>query len=98
MALCALIGDELTGLGFRLAGADCYSPAPEDVPALLQRLAGEAALILIAAELAAALPPDLLRQARLAQRPLVLIIPDVQGRVRPPDLAAAIRRQLGMVE
>lgn len=98
MALCALIGDELTGLGFRLAGADCYRPAPGEVPALLQRLAGEVSLILIAAELAATLPPDLLRQARLAQRPLVLVIPDVQGRVGPPDLAASVRRQLGMSE
>jgi hypothetical protein len=32
----------------------------------------------------------------MAQRPLVLIVPDVQGQVQPPDLAARMRRQLGM--
>lgn len=98
MAWCALIGDELTGLGFRLAGVDCYCPRPEEVPALVRRLAEETALILIAAELLDALPADLRRGLGSAQPPLVLAIPDVQNRVPVPDRASQVRRQLGLAQ
>jgi hypothetical protein len=33
-----------------------------------------------------------------AERPFTLIVPDVRGRVRPPDLSSILRRQLGMAE
>jgi hypothetical protein len=52
--------------------------------------------VLITADLAARLPPAVLQQALNAGRPLVAVLPDVRGRTVPPDLAAALRRQLGM--
>jgi vacuolar-type H+-ATPase subunit F/Vma7 len=98
MALCAFLGDEVTGLGFRLAGVDCYRPAAEDVPALLRELAPEVELILVAAELAATLPPDLIRGWQSTLRPLFLVVPDSRGRVACPDRASTVRRTLGMSE
>jgi vacuolar-type H+-ATPase subunit F/Vma7 len=102
MVLCAFLGDALSALGFRLGGVDCHRPAVAptagETTTRFERLCGEAELILITAEAAAQLPADLLRRAQLAGRPLVLVIPDVQGRVTPPDQAATLARQLGMGE
>lgn len=98
VALCVFIGDELTALGFRLAGVECVRPRPEETAVLFRELRERARLILMTAEVAAALPPDLLRQAQLDTQPLVLVIPDVRRRVVPPDRPAAVRRQLGMAE
>lgn len=98
MALCAFLGDEISALGFRLAGVECYRPAPEETLGLFRRLRAEVQLILVTAQVAADLPADLLRRAQLAERPLVLVIPDVRHRVAAPDRAALIRRQLGMAE
>jgi hypothetical protein len=39
-----------------------------------------------------------LRAALAALQPLVLIVPDAQGEVARPDLAARLRGQLGMAE
>jgi vacuolar-type H+-ATPase subunit F/Vma7 len=55
-------------------------------------------LILLTAEAAQALPPDLLRRTQAAERPLVLVIPDVRRRLLPPDRVDLIRRQLGIAE
>lgn len=99
MADCALIGDELTGLGFRLAGVTLYHPSAQDLPGLFRRLRNERTpLIMLTAEMAAALPNELLHEAWQAHRPLVLVIPDIRGRVLPPDLADQIRHHLGMAE
>ncbi|MEA3278386.1 MAG: V-type ATP synthase subunit F [Pseudomonadota bacterium] len=98
MTLCAFIGDEVSAAGFRLAGVDVHVPRPEQAAGLFQRLRDEAELILLTAEAARWLPEDGLRRARAANRPLVLVIPDVRGRAQPPDISAALRRQLGMAE
>ena len=98
MALCAFLGDELSALGFRLAGVDCYCPAPGETLDLFQRLRAEVVLLLVTAEMAADLPAEELHRAQAATRPLVLVIADVQGRVPAPDRAAAVRRQLGLAE
>jgi hypothetical protein len=50
------------------------------------------------AEVAADLPAEPLRQVQLKGWPLVLVIPDIRGRVPAPDLVAALRRQLGLTE
>jgi vacuolar-type H+-ATPase subunit F/Vma7 len=98
MGLCAFIGDEVTAAGFRLAGIDVHTPAPQQTPRLFQRLLGEAEFLLITVEAAARLPEEALRRAIVTERPLVLVIPDVRGHGEPPDIAAALRRQLGMAE
>ncbi|HSO81287.1 V-type ATP synthase subunit F [Thiocapsa sp.] len=98
MAACAFLGDEVSGIGFRLAGVEVYCPGPQEAVALFRRLREETRVLFITAEIAAALPPDLLRAAELATWPLVLVIPDVRHRVAAPDLVAEVRRHLGMAE
>jgi vacuolar-type H+-ATPase subunit F/Vma7 len=98
MALCAFVGDELSALGFRLGGVECHSSTPAETPALFRTLRERVQLILLTAEAAQALPPDLLRRTQAAERPLVLVIPDVRRRLLPPDRVDLIRRQLGIAE
>jgi vacuolar-type H+-ATPase subunit F/Vma7 len=98
MAVCAFLGDEVTALGFRLGGVAVHMPQPSEVRDLFLRLREETPLIILTAEVASAVPPDLLRQAELDRWPLVLVIPDVRDRVSAPDLVADLRRRLGMAE
>ena len=98
MPLCAFLGDELSTLGFRLAGVECHRPAPQETLALFRSLREQVQLILITAEVAAALPPELLRRSQRDEHPLVLVIPDIRRHLVPPDLVAALRRHLGMAE
>ena len=72
-------------------------PYPGGDPALFRTLLERVQLILLTAEAAQALPPDLLRRTQAAERPLVLVIPDVRG-ASSPDRVALVRRQLGMAE
>ena len=97
-AKCAFIGDEVSAVGFRLAGVAAHSPTPAQAPALFQRLRGEAALVLVTQEALGWVGEAAVRAATLAGRPLVLVVADVRGRNSPPDIAEAIRRQLGMAE
>jgi vacuolar-type H+-ATPase subunit F/Vma7 len=98
MGLCAFIGDEVSAAGFRLAGIDVQVPEPAQTLPLFQRLLGEVDILLITAEAAGRLPEAGLRRAIAADRPLVLVIPDIRGHEEPPDIGAALRRQLGMAE
>ena len=98
MTSCAFLGDELTSLGFRLAGVECHQHAPEETAGLFRALCERVALILMTAESAGNVPADLLVQVQRAERPLVMVIPDVRLRTLPPDRVAAVRRQLGMAE
>ncbi|MCG6897033.1 MAG: V-type ATP synthase subunit F [Thiocapsa sp.] len=98
MSVCAFLGDEVSGLGFRLAGAEVHQPRAHEVRELFARLCGEVQLIILTAEVAAALPQDLLQRVETERWPLVLVIPDVRNRVVPPDLVAVVRRHLGMAE
>jgi vacuolar-type H+-ATPase subunit F/Vma7 len=98
MILCAFIGDEVSAAGFRLAGVEVRVPGQEDPSALFRRLVGKVEILLITAETAARLPQEELRDALAAERPLVLVIPDVLGREDPPDVIGPLKRQLGMAE
>jgi vacuolar-type H+-ATPase subunit F/Vma7 len=98
MVTCAFLGDEVSGLGFRLAGVEVHCPEPQEARALFQRLREESRVIVMTAEIAATLPPEQLREAELATWPLVLVVPDVRNRVAAPDLVADVRRRLGMAE
>jgi vacuolar-type H+-ATPase subunit F/Vma7 len=98
MTLCAFIGDEVSAAGFRLAGVQVHVPESASAQGLFQRLMDQVDLILLTAEVAEWIPAPVLHQAFAADRPLVLVIPDVRGRLQPPDICAALRRQLGMAE
>lgn len=98
MGYCAFIGDEVTAAGFRLGGVDVHVADPGEAADLFRRLLRESELVLLTAEVAGWLPQDLLRRATMADRPPVLVISDIRGRVTAPDPALVLRRQLGMVE
>jgi vacuolar-type H+-ATPase subunit F/Vma7 len=91
-----VIGDELTAAGFRLAGARVHVAEAGKEAETFEAAVSGAALLVITAELAARLPPALLASAKAANGPLLLVIPDVRGRVTPPDPAALVRSQLGI--
>ena len=55
-----------------------------------------APLVLVSAAVAVHIEAGQLRAALAALQPLVLIVPDAQGEVPRPDLAARLRGQLGM--
>jgi vacuolar-type H+-ATPase subunit F/Vma7 len=97
-ARIAFIGDEVSALGFRLAGVDVHTPGTGEGPTLFARLRREVALILVTQEALAWVGEGALQAALRAGRPLVLVIPDVRGRQQPPDIGKSVRRQLGMAE
>ena len=96
MATVVHLGDERSAAGLRLAGVLSRVPAPgTEAEALAQARQG-AVLVLLDAGVAARLPPALLREAAAALSPLLLVLPDVDGRVPVPDIAERLRTQLGL--
>jgi vacuolar-type H+-ATPase subunit F/Vma7 len=98
MSTCALLADEVTAAGFRLAGGDVHVPDDADLARRFEQLCEEVPLLLVTAELAGRIPPAVLRGRQRTSRALVLVIADARGRCEPEALGAALRRQLGMAE
>lgn len=97
MAALHYIGDEIGAAGWRLAGAAAAVPEPGAERAALDAARGaDAALVLVAADVAARIDNAVLREALAALSPLVLVVPDTQGQVPLPDFAARLRMQLGL--
>lgn len=90
------LGDEVSAAGFRLAGALVRSPAAGEETAALAWARSRSPLVLLSAAVAACIGEAALRGALSALTPLVLIVPDLQGEVPLPDLAARLRGQLGL--
>jgi vacuolar-type H+-ATPase subunit F/Vma7 len=99
-ARCVFIGDELSAAGWRLAGADCRTPAPSETAGLLRALRRDARadLIVITAEYAAAVPAALREELLAAQRPACVVVADARGHQAPTDLTTTLKRQLGLAE
>jgi len=93
----AVIADELTAVGFRLAGARILLATPENIESCFSVAQQEAELVLLTAELAALLPAAELQAALHAFPPLTLVIADLRRRQEPPDLALEARRALGVL-
>lgn len=90
------IGDEISAAGWRLAGARVALPGLGDETAALATACAAAPLVLVSAAVAARMDAAALAAAGSALVPLVLVVPDPQGEVALPDLAAALRSQLGL--
>jgi vacuolar-type H+-ATPase subunit F/Vma7 len=90
------LGDEVSGAGWRLAGATVRTPSAGDEVAALAWAREHAPLVLMSSAVAAAIGEATLRAASAALAPLVLIVPDLHGAVPLPDLAARLRTQLGL--
>ena len=90
------LGDEVSGAGFRLAGALVRTPRPGEEAATLAWARASAPLVLVSATVAAGAGDALMRTALSALSPLLLVLPDLHGEVPLPDLAARLRGQLGL--
>lgn len=90
------LGDEVSGTGWRLAGAEVHTPVAGGETAALQAACTGAPLVLVSASVARAVAAPVLHRAKRALAPLVLVVPDLQGGTPPPDLAAQLRGQLGL--
>lgn len=96
MALPILISDRLTAAGFRLAGIRPLVTAPGDVAAVFREAIALKAPVMITAALAAHLPRAQLEKAIRTSDPPVAVIPDIARSVEPVDMAAQVRRALGV--
>ena len=98
MAVACYVGDEASAAGYRLAGARTLVPlAGSEREALASARAG-ASIVLIAAGIAARIPPRELAQACASFAPLTLVVPDLREAPEMPDLAIRLRAQLGLDE
>ena len=96
MAAPIYLGDEVSAAGYRLAGALVRTPGAGEEAAALAWARSQAPLVLVSAAVAAGIGEAVLRAALSAPAPLVLVVPDLQGVVPLPDLAARLRGQLGL--
>ncbi len=94
----AFVGDAVMASGYRLAGVSVHVPEAGEELAAFERARSESAVVLVALDTALKLPLARLEQEVGALAPLVLIVPDPDGRGSPVDPAARVRRQLGLEE
>ena len=90
------IGDEVSAAGYRLAGARVEVPEPGGESAALERARVEAPLVLVSTAVAARIAEREMLVALAALAPLTLIVPDLRGEATVRDVAARLRRQLGL--
>lgn len=95
-ATVVYIGDEIGAAGYRLAGARVIVPAPGEEAAALGQARQLGWLVLLCAQVAARIDPDVLSRAVSELAPLLLVVPDMQGQARIGDLAERLRAQLGL--
>jgi vacuolar-type H+-ATPase subunit F/Vma7 len=96
MGAVVYLGDEVSAAGYRLAGATVRVPGRGEETSALAWARERAPLVLVSAAVAPHIGEAALRSALAALAPLVLIVPDLQGEVPVPDLAARLRGQLGL--
>jgi vacuolar-type H+-ATPase subunit F/Vma7 len=92
----AFLGDELTSAGFRLGGFRAFVVEPAEALARFEAVVKECDLLVITAEIASALPNEILQAALDRGDPSILIVPDARDRAQPPDIGQALRHQLGV--
>jgi vacuolar-type H+-ATPase subunit F/Vma7 len=90
------IGDEVTAAGFRMAGLRTLVPRSGAEAECLAAARETAGLIYLAAEVAGRIPGAALDVALRDAAPPVLIVPDLNGRVAPPDMERRILGLLGL--
>lgn len=96
MSSWVFIGDEVAAAGWRLAGVDARVAAPGEEGPALARALEEARLVLVSAEAAARLPEAQLRAALRRLAPITVVVPDLREAAPYPDVAARMKRQLGI--
>jgi vacuolar-type H+-ATPase subunit F/Vma7 len=91
-----LISDRLTAAGFRLAGVRTQVTEPADAGPVLRAALELGGPVMITAALAAHVPAAQLEKAILAADPPVAVVPDIARSREPADMAAEVRRALGV--
>jgi|SRR5580658_2328507 vacuolar-type H+-ATPase subunit F/Vma7 len=91
-----IIADELSALGWRLAGAQPFIATKESVQERFTEAQRDADLILITADLAKQLPAAMLEAALLSDKPLIAMIAALPNGSEPEDLALRATRVLGI--
>ena len=91
-----IIADELSALGWRLAGAQLPIAAQHSVEERFAEAQRDADLILITADLATLLPESVLNAALLAEKPHIGMIPKLPSGSELPDLDQQVRQALGI--
>ncbi len=92
------IGDEVSACGYRLAGLETHVPADDNLPAELDSIIRDAALVLLSADIAGRLPDDQRERLLARVKPPVVVVPDVRGHAQLADMATRLRKQLGVLE
>lgn len=92
------LGDEVSAVGFRLAGAEIAMPPPDSVWDQVEISRTQCDLLLMTARVASHLQEEQRQELMRSHQPLVLIIPDVREKQMPDDVIEPIRRRLGIRE
>ena len=92
----AVLADEVTANGWRLAGASVSAPERNRAQTAFEQALENAQFVLVTQEIAQWLDAAALERALDATDPLVLIIEDLRGRMAPPDIERQVRRGLGI--
>ena len=95
-ARAVFIGTEADAAGYRIAGLETVVAEAGAESQALARSREQAALVLVSAGVAARIPDPVLREAVRALEPLTVVVPDVLGSTALPDVAARLRRELGL--
>jgi vacuolar-type H+-ATPase subunit F/Vma7 len=90
------VGDEVSGAGYRLTGAQVLVPAPGRASEALEEARARSPLVLVSAAVAEQIPESRLAAVVVATSPLTVVVPDPVSGVPAPDLAKRLRGQLGM--
>jgi vacuolar-type H+-ATPase subunit F/Vma7 len=90
------VGDDISALGYRLAGVHVEVAGGADLVDVFERACAESRVVLVSFGLAVSLPQDKLERARAASSPLILILPDEKSGEELQDPGARARAALGM--
>lgn len=97
MSAVVFVGDAVSASGWRLAGVQTLVvESGQEVACLQQARHSSAQLLLLDAETANRIPPKLLQTLQTSLSPMVLVVPDMRGRVSMPDLRRYVQSQLGI--
>jgi vacuolar-type H+-ATPase subunit F/Vma7 len=96
MSAPVFLGDELDGIGFRLAGLRSLEVSEERLEEVFSRACVDAPLVILAASTARKLNPETLERAILDARPPIAIVREIAGQEEPPDMNAEVRVALGV--
>jgi vacuolar-type H+-ATPase subunit F/Vma7 len=91
-----VIADELSALGWRLAGAQGCIATQKNVAERFAEALRDADFLLITADLAQQLPKAVLTAALLADTPLITVIAAAAGGSEPADLDQEVQHVLGI--